>query len=142
MKKDDLVGTWRLVAYEVRSEGGEVSQPFGTDTLGYLLYGADGHMSATVMRPGRPTFGAGDLLGGTTEEKVKAAEGYISYCGTYRVAGDRVVHHVELSLFPNWIGGDQERLVSLERDRLTLSTAPFLLQGQRRSAHLVWERAR
>jgi hypothetical protein len=42
-----------------------------------------------------------------------AEETYVSSCGQYDFLGDTVVHHVELSLFPNWIGGDQERLVDL-----------------------------
>src|SRR5919112_4198701 len=58
----------------------------------------------------------------------------------YDFLGDRVVHHVELSLFPNWIGGDQERLVDLRGERLTLSTRALLLRGIQQTAHLIWER--
>jgi hypothetical protein len=46
---------------------------------------------------------------------------------------------VELSLFPNWVGVDQERLLNISADRLTLSTRPLLLDGRQRTAHLVWE---
>ncbi len=111
MAENELVGTWSLVSSEVRSETGEVSHPQGHDTVSYLMYAADGHMSATLMRPGRPSFKAGDILGGTAEEKIAAAEGYIAYCGTYRLEAGKVIHHVELSLFPNWIGTDQERFI-------------------------------
>lgn len=142
MDARDIIGTWRLVAYEVRSESGALAYPLGRDLAGYLIYTADGHMSATLMRPGRPKFAAGDLLGGTAEEKVAAADGYVAYCGTYRLEGATVVHHVELSLFPNWIGGDQERSLGREGDRLVVSTPPMLLQGERRVSRLVWERAR
>jgi Lipocalin-like domain len=51
-----------------------------------------------------------------------------------------VLHHVELSLFPNWVGVTQERLVKLSGDRLTLSTRPLLLQGRQQTAQLLWER--
>jgi hypothetical protein len=47
---------------------------------------------------------------------------------------------VELSLFPNWIGGYQERLVDLRENRLTLSTRPLLLRDIQQTAHLIWER--
>ncbi|MBD0282107.1 MAG: lipocalin-like domain-containing protein [Thermoleophilaceae bacterium] len=48
---------------------------------------------------------------------------------------------MELSLFPNWVGVTQERLVRISADRLTLSTRPLLLQGRQQTAHLLWERA-
>jgi Lipocalin-like domain len=54
--------------------------------------------------------------------------------------GDRVVHHVELSLFPNWVGSDQQRWVGLAGDRLTLRASPLLLAGKRQVPRLVWER--
>jgi hypothetical protein len=50
------------------------------------------------------------------------------------------VHHVELSLFPNWVGSDQERWVELAGDRLTLSASPLLLAGKQQVPRLVWER--
>jgi hypothetical protein len=40
-------------------------------------------------------------------------EGFVACAGRYTFHGDPVVHHVELSLFPNWVGSDQERSVQL-----------------------------
>ncbi len=143
MASNPLVGTWRLVSWENRSVGdGEVSHPLGKDAVGYIMYGPDGYMSVAIMRPDRARFAAGDLLGGTVEERARAAETYVSYCGRYEFRGDTVVHRVELSLFPDWVGIEQERLVEVEGDRLTLSTRPILLGGGQRTAHLIWERAR
>jgi hypothetical protein len=51
-----------------------------------------------------------------------------------------VEHHVELSLFPNWAGGNQERSVEPTGDRLTLSARPLLLAGKQQVPRLVWER--
>jgi hypothetical protein len=67
-------------------------------------------------------------------------EGFVAYAGRYSFHGDRVVHHVELSLFPNWVGSDQERSVELTGDRLTLSASPLLLAGKQQVPRLVWER--
>jgi hypothetical protein len=50
------------------------------------------------------------------------------------------VHHVELSLFPNWVGTDQERSVELAEHRLILSASPLLLAGTQQVPRLVWER--
>jgi hypothetical protein len=47
---------------------------------------------------------------------------------------------VHMSLYPDWIGADQERLVDLRGDRLTLSTRSLLLRGIQQTAHLTWER--
>ena len=141
MASNPLVGTWRLVSWENRSVvDGEVSYPLGEDAVGYIMYGQDGYMSVAIMRSDRAKFAAEDLLGGGAEERAQAAGTYVSYCGRYEFRGETVVHRVELSLFPNWIGVEQERLVEVAGDRLILSTRPTLLGGVRRTAHLIWER--
>ena len=141
MTTNPLIGTWRLISWETRSlDGQKISYPLGKDAVGYIMYNEDGYMFVAIMRPNRVRFAAGDLLGGSAEEKAQAANTYVSYCGRYEFNGDTVIHHVDLSLFPNWVGVEQERLVELRGDRLTLSTRPILLGGVQRTAHLIWER--
>ena len=140
MTSNPLIGTWRLISWENRSADGRISYPVGKDAVGYIMYNPDGYMSVAIMRSERITFAGGDLFGGSTQEKVQAAETYVTYCGRYEFRGETVIHHVDLSLFPNWVGVDQERLVELRGDKLTLSTHPILLEGMQRSAHLIWER--
>jgi hypothetical protein len=137
--RDALVGAWRLVSWENQTADGQVTYPMGTDPNGYVIY-ADGRFSITISQRGRAGFAAGDLLSGTTEEKARAMEGFVAYAGRYSFYGDRVIHHVELSLFPNWVGTDQERWVELAGDRLTLSASPLLLAGAQQVPRLVWER--
>jgi hypothetical protein len=84
-------------------------------------------MSVAIMRPDRAKFAADDLFGRSAEERAQAAGTYVSYCGRYEFRGDIVVHRVELSLFPNWIGVEQERLVEVTGNRLILSTRPISL---------------
>lgn len=141
MDASRLVGTWRLVSMEVREASGGASHPFGRDAVGYLLYSADGYMSGAIMAAGRPAFAEDGVLGGSAEERAGAAATYISYAGRYEVRGDRVAHHVEVSLFPNWVGGTQERFCGFVGDRLALSTGPMVVAGAERRVHLVWERA-
>jgi hypothetical protein len=135
-----LVGGWRLVSWENRATDGQVTYPMGIDALGALLYTADARFSVTISRRGRKGFAAGDLLSGTSEEKARAVEGFVAYAGRYSFHGDRVIHHVELSLFPNWVGTDQERSVELAGNRLILSASPLLLAGKPQVPRLVWER--
>lgn len=140
MTSNPLIGTWRLISWETRSVDGQISYPLGKDAVGYIMYNEDGYMFVAITRPNRVKFAAGDLLRGSTEEKAQAAETYVSYCGQYEFHGDTVIHHVKLSLFPNWVGSSQERLVELKGNRLTLSTRPVLLGGMQQTAHLIWER--
>jgi hypothetical protein len=135
-----LIGTCRLLSWENRDADGHISHPLGEDAVGFIMYNGDGYMFVAIMRPGRVEFSAGDLLSGSTREKAQAAGTYVSYCGRYEFHGETAVHHVELSLFPNWVGVDQERRVEIAGDRLTLSTHPILLGGSQRTARLIWER--
>jgi Lipocalin-like domain len=141
-------GRWRLILSSAHGDSyleeqkpphGEVCHPLGKDAVGYIMYGQDGYTSVSIMRPDRPKFAAGDLLSGGAQERARATDTYVSYCGRYEFRGDTVVHRVELSLFPNWVGVEQERLVEVKGDRLTLSTRPILLGGVQRTAHLIWE---
>ena len=106
------------------------------------MYNADGYMCVTIASANRLEFSSGDIKGGTTEEKVAAADTYISYCGTYEIKRDTVVHHIELSFFPNWNGVDQKRMLSIDGNRLSLSTPPIAVEGVEQTHHLIWERAK
>ena len=142
MASNPLIGTWRLLSWENRSveEDAQISYPLGEDATGYIMYNQDGYMFVAIISPYRLKFSGGDLLSGTPEEEAQAEETFLSYCGRYELGEDRVIHQIELSSFPNWVGVDQERLMELRENRLTLSTHPILMQGKQQSAHLIWER--
>ena len=140
MTNTTLVGTWKLVSWETHSSDGERTYPFGRDALGYITYTPDGFMAVSIMRAQRPNFPGGDLLGGSDAEKLAAVETYLSYCGTYVFQGTQVTHHVELSLFPNWVGMEQLRFVEFTEDGFRLSTRPMLLGGKEQVATLHWQR--
>ena len=135
-----LVGTWQLESFHLKAADGQMTYPYGPDAIGYYLFSDSGYMSVSVMSANRPKFVAGDVLGGTTEEKVKAAETYIAYSGRYEIQEDKLVVHPEVAFFPNWVGVDQIRIVELNGDELGLSTPPMLMAGQQQTAHLVWKR--
>jgi hypothetical protein len=142
MGKERFIGTWKLVSSEFRRSDGEVTYPMGRNASGMLMYDASGHMSAQIIRPDRPAFASGDQFKGTPEEIKSAFKGCVSYFGTYEVDEEKgtVTHHVEGSLFPNWVGTDQRRFFQFSGDRLTLSTPPIPVGGQQVTALLVWER--
>ena len=69
---------------------------------------------------------------------------FIAYSGRFRVDGGDVIHQVEMSLFPNWVGTTQRRHVALEADgdRLVLTSDPFVVRGRLGVQRLTWERIR
>ena len=140
MSKNLFVGAWRLLSFEARTSSGEVSYPWGRDAVGVLLYGQDGYMAGSLMRADRANFKSADISAATPEEKLAAFDSYSSYCGTYEVKPDKIIHHVKLSLFPNWSGGDQERYFELAGNHLTLRTPPTTVGGVERTAILIWQR--
>ena len=141
MTSNPLIGTWRLISYEARTGDGKVSYPLGQNPSGFILYSEDGYMSVTMMTANRNNYGSDDLRGGTAEEKLSAAESYISYSGKYTFEGDRVLHHVEVSFIPNRVGTTQVRNLTLSGNTVTLRTPAMLINGEQQTAELVWQRA-
>jgi hypothetical protein len=140
--REQLIGTWSLQSFHFSTLDDETTHPYGRDAVGYYLFSDSGYMSVVVMARNRQKFESGDLMGGTTEEKARAAETYIAYTGTYELRDSLLVVHPEAAFFPNWIGMDQVRIMALNGDVLDLSTPPMLLDGCQRTAHLVWRRIR
>ncbi|MCL4796469.1 MAG: lipocalin-like domain-containing protein [Bryobacteraceae bacterium] len=126
---------------ESRAADGRISRPFGENPTGLLIYSGDGYMAVSIMSGGREHFTSEDMRGGTPEERAAAVGSYLTYSGRYDVLPDRVVHHVEVSLLPNWCGTRQERYFELYDDRLLLRTPPMMLDGIERTTVLTWRRA-
>jgi hypothetical protein len=140
MGKNALIGTWRLVSFELRTANGETTYLWGRNPQGYLIYSQEGYMSVALSRAHRPNFVSGDQLGASTEEKVAAFDTYTSYAGKYSTKGDKLYHHAELSLLPNWAGVTLERTFTIEGSRLTISSPPIPVRGEEQTAHLIFER--
>jgi hypothetical protein len=63
--ENQLIGVWRLVKYTDEHEDSDHTQPFGPNPQGFLIYTADGFVSAQLMKPGRPAFHSADWHHGT-----------------------------------------------------------------------------
>lgn len=140
MIENPFVGAWRLISCELRNATGQVGYPMGKDAQGYIMYSREGYISVAFMSTGRTPFASEDLRAGRVEEKVQAFDAYFSYCGRYEVRGETVIHHIEVSLFPNWIGKSQERRYRFDRNQLILSAPPVLIDGIEQAAHLIWQK--
>ncbi|HZU09881.1 MAG TPA: lipocalin-like domain-containing protein [Pseudacidobacterium sp.] len=133
----DFVGTWKLLDYSFLYDDGRVEKPWGENVVGYLLYSAEGYMSGNLSPAGRRhnVEKAGD-------RKPSRKRDYIAYAGPYTVKGDTVTHHVEVSLFPNWLGTAQLRYHKLEGDTLVLRTPPVLSDDGMVAVQLTWQRVK
>ena len=137
----DLIGTWRLVEWTLTLDGEPAAKPFGGVATGILMYTATGRMSATLMRTDRPELGSTTLASATVEQRAAAASGYLAYAGSYEVVDDEVHHHVEVSLFPDWVGGVQRRRVSWQDGDLVLSSVGTVTRDGKQAANrLRWRR--
>lgn len=131
-----------MISFHGRNADGTLRPALGENAQGLLVYTAVGYMIAVLSQASRPSFRSRDFRGGTPEEAFAAVNSYISYSGRYEIDGDTVTHHVEMSLFPNWVGQDQVRNLRFSDGNLILSTPSFLLSGGEWTFELVWERVR
>ena len=143
--REALVGSWTLVSWvQTDLETGEEFLPVGESPVGYLLYTPDGYMSAQIATPGRDDFADGDMNRGTPEEYMAAGKTYLAYSGPYHVDEARaaVEHGMTISLFPNWTGDRQLRMVDLDGDVLRLTADnPIVYNGRSVDTTVTWRRA-
>ena len=128
---DKLVGVWSLVGYTDEQSGCEDQYPLGPSPEGFLIYTADGFVSAQLMKPGRAAFHSPDWHHGTLQEYRESGSGYIAYCGRYEVDEDKatVTHVPSVALLPNLIHRRQCRSIQLSDGRLTLRIANAPVAG-------------
>jgi len=135
-----------------KTSSGHVSRPFGDHPLGYISYMPNGFMHAILMKSDRNSIGISpEELSNAAQSKklmtswtymtagiryLKAMTSFLSYCGTYDIRGNIVVHHVKAAMVPDWIGNDLTREFVFNGSTLTLTardTAGNVMD-------LVWER--
>jgi hypothetical protein len=135
-----LVGAWALVSWRILGDDGTIAYPLGEDARGSLLYTADGRMAVLITAADRPPLASIDPLAGEESERARAYSTCLAYCGRYEFRGDTVAHRVETSLFPNWAGDEQIRLVESDDERLVLRTPPIDAGGRLIVHELRWAR--
>ena len=107
------------------------------------MYDGQGSFSGQIMAQERSPFAMGNLLKGSNDEVRAAFQGYVAYYGTYAVdeAKRMMLHQVEGSFFPNWIGEQQIREFAFTDDgSLELRTLPIKGSRADLTVVLLWER--
>jgi hypothetical protein len=139
---DQFKGTWTLVSIRYVSPDGSVTEPFGPNAKGMLVF--DGmHFATQVMAANLPKFASNNRMIGTPQDYEAISHGVVAYFGTYTVnQADRIVTlHIERSSFPNWEGTDQQRKFEFVGDELRY-TAAHSTANPAEAAQLVWKMAR
>ena len=127
--QNPLVGAWTLVSWESQAMDGTVTQPYGPNPMGQIVYSESGRMSAQLMHP--------------NTSLPEVTDRFFSYYGSYMVdAGSSVViHHVEGALLPTWVGTERPRSFTFDgRDRVILNTMPDAQRTNGAVSTLVWQR--
>jgi hypothetical protein len=111
--KDQLVGTWTLVSFEMVRPDGSKGYPFGTNPKGVHTFDASGHFTLIFMRPDLPRISSGDQTKVTPEEAQAISTGAISYFGTYSFneADESVSLQIDGTTLVNLYGIPQKRLI-------------------------------
>ncbi len=141
-----IKGTWRLLSAVHEAQDGTRVDQLGPGATGFLIYTDDGYVSAHMQAMNRGRFGGDDPFEGSLAEFKAAASGYIAYCGRYTLDENTSVltHEMAVSLFPNWVGGRQQRIATFQDGNLVLRTGTPMpsRDGQAAVITLTWERAR
>ena len=139
------VGDWALVSMAfVNADTGEVTRPWGANPIGQLSYSANGRMIAVLTadpKDRKPVAPAGEKA---TEERAALYANSSAYSGTWTAVANTVTHKVDVAVNQSWVGTDQVRYVRLDKDDLTIDTAPILgIDGKTKyKITLVWKRVK
>ncbi len=143
MLAEKIIGVWELQIWETVVDDSVVAHPLGEKAFGFIAYHPIGFMSVNISAPNRVRLATDDPFGGDPKLLAFDAKGYLSYCGPFSVVSENeVIHRLKLCSFENWVGTDQHRYAQLDlnKDTLTLSTAPVVTQGRKGRNRLIWKR--
>jgi hypothetical protein len=133
---DALVGTWKLVSWQVIAENEPPQDVFGVHPKGFLVLTREGRSIVLTTAENR-RGGMGDA------ERAALHKSMLSYSGRYRVEGHDFITVVDVSWNEEWNGTEQRRHFRVEGDRLFIESAPapsILFPGKTDFRRIVWER--
>ena len=106
---EDLIGTWRVTAFQEWSADGAAHHPLGDTPTGYAIFDRAGRVFIQLSR------GVGR---GAAAEAV--ARSFMAYFGTFAVSGDQLKVAIESGNNPEDVATTQTRTVTLQGDMLTI----------------------
>jgi hypothetical protein len=148
IRKEQLIGAWRLVSMDYRGPDNASVDPFyQPDSTGLIIYDRSGWMSVHIAGPHRQAWKVPasrlPTSGSPQDSALKAAafDTYYAYFGTWDLdeAQSVVTHHVASALLPAEDGQSYAQQVALEDGRLifTTRTGP---EGRQTVRRKIWQR--
>ena len=131
-----LIGSWKLVSWQVISEDGTAHDVFGASPKGYLVLTPEGRSIVVTTAAGR--------VGGMDDaNRATLHKSMLAYSGRYRVEGGDFITTVEVSWNEEWNGTEQRRHYRIEGDKLFIESAPapsIVFPGKTDFRRIVWVR--
>jgi len=140
--KEQLLGTWMLVAWNQLRPDGSKLQKYGGNPKGFHIFERNGRFFAMMARPDLPNIAASDPQKATPEEARAIMAGSIAYYGTYTVneAERMIILRMESSTFPNQLGRElPRRIVSVTANEMVYANTNATTGGG--EIQLSWKRA-
>jgi hypothetical protein len=132
----DLIGTWKLVSWQVIVESEPPQNVFGSHPKGFLILTREGRSIALTTAENRRE-GMGDA------ERAALHKSMLAYSGKYRVEGNDFITVVDVSWNEEWNGTQQRRHFRIEGGKLFIESAPapsIVFPGKTDFRRIVWER--
>lgn len=148
IKREQLIGAWRLVSMDYRGPDNASVDPFyQPDSTGLIIYDASGWMSVHIAGPHRQAWKVPASRPPTTDSpqdsalKAAAFDSYYAYFGTWDLDERQsvVTHQVVTALLPAEQGQSYSQQVALENGRLIFTNRSGA-QGRQTVRHKIWER--
>lgn len=137
---NEILGSWELVSWTYEDETGKSIDYFGKPE-GILIYNESGYMSVHISRDNRKSFESDGPFDGKPNEMINAFKTYFGYYGRFIESEPGILlHTIEGSSFPNWLGITQKRIARIVGKELTLSTPPIPTGTGYTIFTLVWKK--
>ena len=133
---DNLIGTWKLISWQVLVDNEPPQNVFGARPKGFLMLTREGRIMVLTTAENRRA-GMGDA------ERAALHKSMLAYSGKYRIEGNDLITVVDASWNEEWNGTEQRRHFRIEGNKLFIESAPapsILFLGKTDLRRIVWER--
>lgn len=136
----EITGTWKLVSWLTKFDGGDTVEPYGPNAKGRLVLTADRQWIIILT-------GANRKPAKTNDEKAALFDSMLAYSGKYTIEGDRITTLVDMSSNEIYTGPNQNqtRFFKLEGDKLIIRTPEIVSAvrvGQKAVGTITFDRER
>jgi len=119
----DLIGTWRVTAFQLWSPDGKEHHPIGKTPAGFAVFDTTGRVFFQLSR---------STAEGASAEEV--ARSFMAYFGKVSVSGNALSVEAEAGNNPEDVGTTQTRTIRLDGDMLTVGIPGKIQATLRREA--------